>query len=284
MVVPGSLREALLLISDDTRPSVLIGGGTHVMSALNHDSIDAMRTVDISLLEHFDRIRAIPGGVAIGPAVTYRTLLDATQPDVPPLLRQIAGGITGGPQIRNQGTVGGSVCHANPASDLPTAFVALQASMKIRSFKRGERCVDASAFFEAAFRTVLMPDEMLVDIVVSNETRRDRWGYYKLKTTEGSWPVAVAAARVSALDTNSATVTITVGAAAETPFTLPLFQLRGWNEIEESEEREIRKAVRQATARWWTDELIDASYRCRVAGTVAVRAVRDALSKDLPHA
>ena len=76
-------------------------------------------------------------------------------------------------QVRNRGTVGGSLAHADPASDLPAVMLVLDATFNLRS-KRGKRSVAAREFFQGAFTTALAEDEMLIDIVLPRDCRRAR--------------------------------------------------------------------------------------------------------------
>jgi carbon-monoxide dehydrogenase medium subunit len=206
--------------------------------------------------------------------VTYSDLLRTAHPGLG-LLRQVAAGITGGPQIRNQGTVGGSACYANPASDMPTALTALGATMLVAG-PSGERPVPAASFFRSAFTTALAPDELLRAISVPTAAADVTWGYTKIKRAAGSWPLAVAAAR---LGPDSA-VTITIGAAVESPIDVALPAPRRSGPLSDSDRDTISHAVRHSAAVWWHDELASASYRARIAPVVALRAVDDAFSKD----
>ena len=152
--------------------------------------------------------------------------------------------------------------------------------MRITSRKRVTRQVPASEFFRGAFRTTLLPDELLVDIIVPVDRVDDRWGYVKLKTTESSWPVVVAAARLTRSEDQPPTVSVTLGAAAETPFGIDRFALARATGLEPAECDSIRHAVQNTPALWWSDELTDGTYRRRVAGVIAVRAIEDAMKKQ----
>jgi aerobic carbon-monoxide dehydrogenase medium subunit len=256
----------------------VLSGGTHVMSHFNRDWPRVSQLLDVSAIEDSATVSFMAEEAVLGTAVTYATVLSNTGARLPGLLRQIAGGITGGPQIRNQGTIGGSACYANPASDIPTGLVALDATMRCVSASRGERTLPASAFFRSAFVTALDPDEILVSIALAYDNPSERWGYVKLKTTESSWPVAVAAAKVC-----GGRVTITIGASTEIPVTIGPFQLQNASRISADDAAVIGDRVRTTAASWWSDELSDATYRKRMAEVVAVRAVQDAFAREHTH-
>ena len=278
--VPASVEEALRLLAQTPGRTTIVGGGTHVMPMLLAEPDEARLVIDIATLPRLRSVRTGADGIDIGPAVTYAMLLDRAQARVPRLLRLISGGITGGPQIRNQGTIGGSACYANPASDIPTGLVALSASFVVASRARGERVVSAQRFFKGAFAADLAPDELLVDILLPYDAAGDRWAYVKLKSAESSWPIATAAARVREDAQGASTLTLTIGAACETPISLGPVDIAAAGEIGATERLRIIELVEQSAARWWTDALADARYRRRVAGSVAVRAAEAALKDE----
>jgi aerobic carbon-monoxide dehydrogenase medium subunit len=211
----------------------------------------------------------------LGATTTYTRLL--TAPAAPPLLRRIAGGITGGPQIRNQGTIGGSACHANPASDIPAGLVALDATMVVDR-QEGQRRVPARDFFAEPFRTDLQAGELLTAIEIPTPPPTTRWGHTKLKHGESSWPIAVAAARIDRRpDGSIASASVTLGAAVPTPLTIALDLPENLTELDQAHRRMIGAAVDRAAEQWWSDDLADDVHRRRVGPVIAARAVAAAL-------
>jgi aerobic carbon-monoxide dehydrogenase medium subunit len=117
--------------------------------------------VDIGRLEELKGSRETSdGGWEVGALTTYTEALETTKLD---FTRECITGI-GDVQVRNRGTVGGAISHADPASDLPALLLALDYSALLRS-KRGERTVPLDGFFEGAFQTGIAPDEILVKLV-----------------------------------------------------------------------------------------------------------------------
>jgi aerobic carbon-monoxide dehydrogenase medium subunit len=270
--VPSTVDEAVRLLRDD--PTSLVAcGGTLVMPLLARNPDSAV--IDISALPGIASITTVDGDIQLGAAVTYSAVLHRTDAGLT-LLRTVARGITGGPQIRNQGTLGGSACYANPASDVPTALLAADATMTIAG-PTGTRAVPAAEFFRAPYATALEPGELLVGIRVPGTPAAGTWGYHKLLTAAGSWPIAVAAAY---LDGN--TVTITVGAATETPVRLPPLDLPDPAHLSATDKAAVAASIEQTDVPWWHDELADAAYRRRVATVVAVRAITDAARRHNP--
>ena len=269
---PATLGEALALLTDDPDVTV-IGGGTIVMAA----SAGVPRTAALLDLHRIPGLAEIQQGVTttLGATTTYTRLL--TAPAAPPLLRRIAGGITGGPQIRNQGTIGGSACYANPASDIPAGLVALDATMVVDRQER-QRRVPAREFFAEPFRTDLQAGELLTAMEIPTPPSATRWGHAKLKHGESSWPIAVAVARIDRRpDGRIASASVTLGAAVPTPLTIALDLPGHLTELDRDHRRLIGAAVDRAAEQWWSDDLADRVHRRRVGPVIAARAVAAAL-------
>lgn len=265
---PESVAEAVGIRS--AAPVEPVAGGT-IALAVDHRSIHSDRAVmDLSRLgiDGYERRGDV---VHLGAMGTYRTILDRTELGAAvPLLPRMASGVTGGPQLRNRATFGGSVCFANPASEAPACSVALDATMVVAS-PGGDRRVAAIDFFRGPFDSVVGPDELLVTIEIPVSQAVLSAGYLKLKISESSWPLATAAAVVTETGTRLA-----VGAVAGVPLLIEL----------PADPRDVAEAdVREQVARsgqdagWWGDELASASYRSRVAHAVAWRALRQAVDE-----
>jgi carbon-monoxide dehydrogenase medium subunit len=139
----------------------IIAGGMSLLPLMKLRLAQPSTLVDIGRLKELKGSRATAdGGWEVGALTTYTEALDATQLD---FTRECILGI-GDVQVRNRGTVGGSISHADPASDLPALLLALDYSAVLRS-TRGERTVPLDGFFEGAFQTGIAPDEILVKVV-----------------------------------------------------------------------------------------------------------------------
>src|SRR6185312_4338592 len=111
-----------------------------------------------------------------------------------PIVSTTAGGI-GDPQVRHRGTIGGSLAHGDPASDLPAVMLALGAEMTIRG-AGGERVVSAADFFQGVFDTALGPAELLTEIRVPKLAASTGWSYLKLNRRAQDWATVGVAALV----------------------------------------------------------------------------------------
>jgi aerobic carbon-monoxide dehydrogenase medium subunit len=159
-----SLRDALKVLSEGDGSKV-IAGGHSLLPIMKFRLAQPPRLVDISRLEELKGIAEKGRGARIGAGTTYRELLDSE------LLRERfpiiaeATGTIGDLQVRNRGTIGGSLAHADPVSDMPAVMLALDATFNLRS-KRGRRSVKAREFFQGAFTTALAEDELLTEIIL----------------------------------------------------------------------------------------------------------------------
>ncbi len=159
-----SLKDALKVLSDGDG-SKAIAGGHSLLPIMKFRLAQPPRLVDISRLEELKGITEKGRGARIGAGSTYRELLESE------LLRERfpivveATETIGDLQVRNRGTLGGSLAHADPVSDMPAVMLALDATFNLRS-KRGRRSVKAREFFQGAFTTALAEDELLMEIIL----------------------------------------------------------------------------------------------------------------------
>jgi carbon-monoxide dehydrogenase medium subunit len=155
-----SLDEALGLVG---KPGTkVIAGGMSLLPLMKLRLARPERLVDIGRLDELRGVRQLPDGrLAVGALTTYSELADSPARQYG-LLRDALPDI-GDVQVRNRGTVGGSVAHCDPASDLPAVLLALDAEIVARS-KRGEKVYAADGFFTGAFTTALAEDELITEI------------------------------------------------------------------------------------------------------------------------
>jgi CO/xanthine dehydrogenase FAD-binding subunit len=163
-IVATSLEHALSLKAEYGDEARFLAGGQSLIPTMNFRLAQPAVLIDINRIDGLGAIRATKGGCAcVGALARYRTLEhDSAFARMFPLVAE-ALPLIAHPQIRNRGTIGGNLSHADPASELPAITVALGARFRIKAAK-GERWCDASEFFVGALTTNLQPDEMLVEI------------------------------------------------------------------------------------------------------------------------
>lgn len=159
-----SLKDALKALDADSGTKV-IAGGHSLLPIMKFRLAQPSRLVDISRLEELKGIAEKGRGARIGAGVTYRDLLesDLLRERFPLMIE--ATETIGDLQVRNRGTVGGSLAHADPASDMPAVMLVLDATFNLRS-KSGKRSIKARDFFQGPFTTALADDELLTEIIL----------------------------------------------------------------------------------------------------------------------
>lgn len=161
---PASLDEALELLAGADPSIRVLAGGQSLIPLMKLRLARPERLIDVARLDALRGIRDRPdGGLAIGALTTWAALLED-----PRLLRYgaLADALPqiGDVQVRNRGTIGGSLAHADPASDIAAPALALELELVARSAARGERAILASDLFVGPFATTLEPDEMLIEV------------------------------------------------------------------------------------------------------------------------
>jgi carbon-monoxide dehydrogenase medium subunit len=148
--------------------------------------------VDVGRIADLSYVREEGDTIAIGALTRHKDLAES------PVLREHCAivahtaGRVGDPQVRHRGTIGGSLAHGDPASDLPTVILALHGEMVARG-REGDRAIPALDFFTGVFQTAVAPDEMLVEIRVQ-KLNGAGWSYTKMSRRAQDWAtVAVAA-------------------------------------------------------------------------------------------
>ena len=176
---PTSVDEALSLLSEHGDDAKILAGGHSLIPAMKLRLAEPAVLIDIQRVEGLKGISESDGKLVIGALATHHELesSDLVNRRVP-ILAQTASEI-GDVQVRNKGTIGGSLSHADPAADWPATILALDAELKIVG-SGGERVVKATDFFEELYTTALEADEILTEICVNIPGENTTGTYLKL--------------------------------------------------------------------------------------------------------
>ncbi len=186
---PGSVREAVAILGGEA-DAKLIAGGQTLGPMLNLRLARPSLLVDISRLAELQMVTETADGLLIGAGVTHAAIEDQRIPDLSlGLLTHVASGIAYR-AVRNRGTVGGSMAHADPAADWLATFVALGARVEIAG-ARGTRSLDAQSFVTGALTTVLAADEIVTGLHIPRLSPAARWGYHKICRKTGEFADAI---------------------------------------------------------------------------------------------
>jgi aerobic carbon-monoxide dehydrogenase medium subunit len=191
--VAGSVEEAIELLGRED--AKLLAGGHSLLPLMKLRLARPALLVDIGRLDDLSYVRDKGETLAVGALTRHHEL--ATDPLVQehcPLLSHAAG-LIGDPQVRHRGTIGGSIAHGDPASDLPTVLVALDAEIAAHGPK-GERTFAAADFFRSLFETALDPRDVLTEIRVPKLGTWKGWSYVKFTRRAQDWATVGVAAVV----------------------------------------------------------------------------------------
>jgi CO/xanthine dehydrogenase FAD-binding subunit len=183
---PSTLDDALALIAANAGETKLLAGGQSLIPMMNFRVAAPEMLIDINGLTELDYLKSDGGRLLIGALTRHNTLAKSKLvgqlcPLIPQAYHYIAH-----ETIRNRGTIGGNLSHADPASEMPAVMLALDAQMTLRSAQQ-QRVVPADAFFEGMFTTALQPDEMLVEIAVPVASNGQRTAFQEVSPRQGDF-------------------------------------------------------------------------------------------------
>ena len=198
---PTSLEQALDLKSQFGDEAKLLAGGQSLVPAMNFRVVQPSMLIDLNRVTELGYILEDDERIRVGAMTRERQLeFHASIAERVPLLHEAAPHIAH-PQIRNRGTIGGSLVNADPAAELPVLMLALDARLQARKAS-GERWIDAKDFFIGIFTTALEPDEILVEIELPFSPQRTGWSFLEVAPRAGDYAMMGVAALVT-LDENN---------------------------------------------------------------------------------
>ena len=270
-----TLAEALEAVG--TQQTKLICGGQTLIPLLRFRLARPQRLVDIGHLPELRGVTVTDDVVRIGAATTYRELL-ASEPlrDAVPLLAEVTENI-GDLQVRNLGTIGGALAHADPSADMPAAMLALDARFHLQS-ARATRTVAAREFFRGPFETAMEWDELLVAIELRPLSDFTGSAYETFEQAASGYALVGAAAVVTFSPARGVTAaSLAFTGLADAPFLAAASSLVGSPGDAPSVARAAADAVRGVEAN--ADIHADAAYRLQLAQVAARRALSSAIAR-----
>jgi carbon-monoxide dehydrogenase medium subunit len=282
-VAPNTVQEALAALRDGGDDAKVLAGGHSLIPLMKLRLAAPSRLVDLRNIADLQGLRRGPDSqVIIGSMVTYTGLQNMEALKAFPLLGECAAAI-GDAQVRARGTIGGSLAHADPASDLPAAALALDAVL-IAAHLNGsvtEREIPARDFFTDLLTTALEPGEILTGIRLPTTQGRAAGAYVKIRNKASHYALAGAAVMLRMGDDGTCSnASIALTGVASKPFRLERAEgiLRG-SKLEESAIREAANAATSADVEWMSDLFGSEEYRKHLAGVVTTRAIESARSR-----
>jgi len=279
----GTLDEALSLLSQNEDAKILAGG---------HSLIPAMKLrlaappmlIDIGRIKDLSYVREEGNQIGIGAMTTHYAIESSDLlKKVCPLLPECASHI-GDVQVRNKGTIGGSLAHSDPAGDWPAAIIALNAELVVAS-KGGERTIKADDFFVDLLTTALEPGEILREIRINKANRRTGQAYVKMHHPASGFAVVGVAASLT-LDGDRGCKSASIGVTGVSSKAYRATAVESALAGKKLDEQTIASAVSHASdgVDLNGDLFASADYRRHLAEVYTKRAIKAAAMKSLPSA
>ncbi len=280
-VAPSSLEQALEIMSEHGTEAKLLAGGQSLIPVMNFRLAYPTLIVDLNRVTELGRLQAPDNGeLRVGAMVRQRQLEhDPIVAQRAPLVHETMPHVAHS-QIRNRGTLGGSLAHADPAAELPVIMVTLRARFRLRK-KGGERWVDAESFYQSLFTTALEPEEILDEIWIPTMPRHGGWAFLEFARRHGDYAQAGVAAIIdlddSGLCRGARLVFLNVGEipmAADRTVTALIGHAPSAALIAEVAQEAARNEIEPVG-----DIHATAKYKRHLAAVLAERAMRQALTR-----
>jgi aerobic carbon-monoxide dehydrogenase medium subunit len=265
--------EHAIALLGEREDAKLIAGGHSLLPAMKLRLARPSLLVDIGRLAELSYVRDGGEHIAIG-ALTRHHDVHAN-----PLLQEhcpivaFAAGTIGDPQVRHRGTIGGTLAHGDPASDMPSVTLALDAELVLRGHG-GERMVPAADFFIGVFQTAIASDEMLVEVRVPKRASAG-WSYMKMRRRAQDWATVAVAAIVERTNGSVGKASIGLANMGATPLRARAAEeaLAGGAEIGEA-----AALIPDATDPS-SDQAATAEFRRHLAEVLGRRALEEAIAR-----
>ncbi|MBK0392138.1 FAD binding domain-containing protein [Ramlibacter algicola] len=279
---PASLEEALQRLRESGDDARVLAGGQSLIPALNLRLANPGRLLDLRRITSLRGIRRLPSGALAAGAMTRHAdferdpLMQRHLPIVPAVMRRVAH-----PQIRNRGTIGGSLAHADPAAEWPALCMALDATIVVASAS-AERRIPAAEFPLGVYTTALRPGELIREIEFPAWPATRRWGFEEVSRRLGDFAITGAMCTLD-IDANQrcTAARCVIFAASERPqLVAAAAELVGGPVTEDAVAR-VAKAARHSISPL-SDHHASAEYRLELVETMTARVLKQAAAMAAP--
>ena len=273
-----SVAHAVQLLSEAGGDAKIIAGGQSLMPMMNFRLVKPSLLVDINYIPGIDSIDRVGDKLRIGALVRHR--MTAENNDIAtsiPILHSAMKHVAH-LTVRNRGTFCGSVCHADPAAEMPMMTLLLNGVVNAASV-RGERAISAHAFFAGSLMTVLEADELVTSIDIDTLPEGVGWGFEEFSRRHGDYALAAVAVTMVASGGVARDVRVGIMGVGETPMRLPaLEEMIEGNAVNERLKHELIKCLGE-TITPNSDLHGSSEYRRHLAGALLGRAITDAWTR-----
>ena len=277
--VASSVDEAVALLQQYGDDAKLLAGGHSLIPAMKLRLAQPAHLIDLGKIGGLSYIREEGGAVVVGSMTTYTTIIGSEVLGRYFAILPEGASLIGDPQVRNRGTIGGSIAHSDPAADMPGIVLALKADITVRG-PNGARTIAADDFFTGLFETALQPGEVVTELRFAKPHAHTGSAYAKLANKASHYAVAGCAAVVTLNSDGTcaaASVVITGASVKATRASAVEAALVG-NRLDAGT---VASATADAAAGLEMLEDIHGSkaYRAQMAGVMAKRAVLKAAER-----
>ena len=278
-VVPSSLGEAVNLLEKHTERAKILAGGHSLIPMMKLRLATPEFLIDISRIPELSYIKEDGGTLRIGALTTHYTIetSDLIRRRLPAL--SDAAGLIGDVQVRNKGTIGGSIAHADPAADYPASILAADATI-VALGPRGERQILASKFFLDMLTTALARNEIVREIQIPVKSGKSGSAYLKMAQKASGFAICGAAALIE-LDGSGALSKVAIGITGVGSHAFRAAKTEAELKGKKPSPEVLKKACEQASGGVTALDDIHASadYRLDMARVFARRALEAAIAR-----
>lgn len=272
--VDGAVRA----LADAKGEARLLAGGQSLVPMLNFRLLRPSLLIDINRIPDLSYVRDEGTYIRIGATTRHRELKEAAIIAAElPVLREAMHHVAH-LAIRNRGTIGGSLSHADPAAELPMMSLLLEARFEIASPK-GRRVIEAKDFFLGALTSALAEDDMLVEVQVPKMPAGRGWSFQEVARRSGDFAMACVAVVLTRTEEVIRDVRIAMTGVAQTPLRATSAEIILEGKPFSAEATGAAVSAIRATVDPNTDLHASADYRRHVVGILADRAIRDAWAR-----
>jgi carbon-monoxide dehydrogenase medium subunit len=266
-----SVEHAVSLLGE-REEAKLLAGGHSLLPLLRLRALRPSLLVDLGRVTGLSYVRDVGGSIAIGALTRHHDVAsDPLLREHNPLVAHVAG-LIGDPQVRHRGTIGGSLAHGDPASDLPAVLLALEGEVDLTG-PDGVRTVAARDFFTGVFQTAAGPQDVVTEVRVPKLTSDRLWGYLKFNRRAQDWAtvgVAAVARRSNGGVSDAAIALVSMGA---TPLRATAAEA-AWNAGEADPGAVADEGTEPAS-----DTNASADFRRHLARVLVRRAIEEATAR-----
>jgi len=273
--VPRTLNEALTILADTSRGVKPLAGGQSLVPLLNFRLARPDVLVDLNRIPELQYVRRVDGYLAIGAMTRQRAVERSSEVQtLAPLVTEVLAWV-GHAAIRNRGTFGGSLAHADSAAELCAAALALDADVIVRSVG-GSRVIPIGEFFIGPFTTALSPAELLTEVRLPVPGPRVGWAFEEVARRRGDFAMVGVAAVLGVSDGGISDARLAYLSMGPTP--LRARAAEAWLRGQPAEPGAFARAAQIATAELQPEDDLHASreYRVHVAESLTRRALQRA--------